>query len=260
VIRRRYVDGRWGQVHLTHAGAGPPLLLLHQSPLSGSQFLAALEHLAQHHHVIALDTPGFGASDPPPQPASIAEHSENLAAVVAALGLQRIALLGHHTGASIAAAFAAGAGKSHTDKLILNGVPLLTEAERTHFRSFRFAPLVPQPDGSHLVAAWQQRLAASPGWTDLAAMHRHTATMLANPERYFWLFEPVFNHNLEADLGAISARTLILTNSGDDLHAASTRTHKLRPDWQLHVLQGGTHDIIDEQPQAWAAAVSAFLA
>ena len=39
LIRRRYVDGTWGQVHVTEAGTGVPLVLLHQSPLSGAMFL-----------------------------------------------------------------------------------------------------------------------------------------------------------------------------------------------------------------------------
>jgi hypothetical protein len=33
----------------------------------------------------------------------------------------------------------------------------------------------------------------------------------------------------------------------------------LRPDWAFAALQGGTHDILDEQPEAWAAAVATFI-
>ncbi|WP_416906771.1 MAG: alpha/beta fold hydrolase [Polymorphobacter sp.] len=255
---RRYVEGRWGQVHVEESGDGPALVLLHQSPLSGRQFAPALPLLAQNFRVIAPDTPGFGASDAPPAPASINDHADALAGVLDGMGLARVHLLGHHTGAAIAAAFAAR-HPERVDRLILNGVPLLTDEERAHFRTFRFAPLVPRADGGHLVDAWNQRLAATPGWTDLGAMHRHLATMLANPARYFWLFEPVFAHDLAADLKVISAPTLIFSNSGEDLFEASKRAQAMRPDWGFAALEGGTHDIVDEQPEGWARVVSEFL-
>ena len=145
------------------------------------------------------------------------------------------------------------------DRLILNGVPLLSPAERGHFAQFRFTPLALEPDGAHLVAAWRQRLAASPGWTDLAAMHAHVLATLSNPEHYGWGFEAAFAYDIAADLAAVAVPTLILTNTGEDLYAASRRAAALRPDFAYAELAGGTHDIVDEQPAAWAAAVAAFL-
>jgi pimeloyl-ACP methyl ester carboxylesterase len=258
-IRRRYVDGRWGQVHLTEAGSGPTLVLLHQSPLSASQFLPAFPALAAAGvHVVAIDTAGFGASDPPPAPASIIDHAEALLPVLDALGPHPVHLLGHHTGAGIAAAFAARHG-ARLHSLILNGVPLFDAATRAHFATFRFAPLQPLADGSHLQAAWDQRLRASPGWRNLAAMHRHVTTMLANPDRYHWGFDAAFAYDIATDLPRITVPTLVFSNSGEDLYAASQQAAALRPDWRFAALDGGTHDIVDEQPEAWAAVVAGFV-
>jgi pimeloyl-ACP methyl ester carboxylesterase len=260
MIRRHYVDGVWGQVHVTETGGGAPLLLLHQSPLSGAMFLPAMPQLAAAgYRALALDTPGFGASDPPPAPQSIEAHADALLPVLDGLKLDRVHMLGHHTGASIAAAFAAR-HPGRVDRLILNGIALLNPEERAFFATFRFEPVVPRADGGHLTDAWAQRLQATPGWTDITAMHRHVATMLANPDRYFWAFEAVFAHDLAADLARITAPTLVLTNSGEDLFEASKRAAATRPDWRLAALDGGTHDIVDEQPQAWASAVIDFLA
>lgn len=258
-VRRAYVDGPYGQVHLRLAGEGTPLLLLHQSPLSGDQFAAALPLLADAGFAVAaMDTPGFGQSDRPPAPVGIAGYADCIPAVLDGLGWPRAHVLGHHTGASIAASFAARHGH-RLDRLVLNGLALLSDAERAHFAQFRFAPLEPLADGSHLLAAWNQRLAASPGWTHLPAMHRYVTEMLANPTYYFWGFEAAFAHDLAADLMAIAAPTLIFSNTGEDLYAASQRAHQLRPDFAFAALEGGTHDIVDEQPEAWAAAVAAFL-
>ncbi len=258
-LRRRYVDGPHGQIHLRLAGEGVPLLLLHQSPLSGGQFEAAMPLLAEAGFAAAaMDTPGFGQSDRPAAPVGIPGYADCIPAVLDALDSDKAHVLGHHTGASIAASFAARY-PDRLDRLVLNGLALLSDEERAHFAQFSFAPLKPKADGSHLLAAWNQRLAASPGWSQLTAMHRYVTEMLANPEFYFWGFEAAFSHDLGAELAKISAPTLILSNSGDDLHAASQRAHGLRPDFAFAALDGGTHDIVDEQPVAWATAVAAFL-
>lgn len=262
-IHRNYVDGPFGQVHLrmagASAGAGAGVLLLHQSPLSGAMFDAVLPMLARAGFaVVAADTPGFGQSDLPATDAGIAGYARAMVAVLDALGWERAHIVGHHTGASIAAALGAHHG-ARIDRLILNGPALISDEERAHFSAFRFDPLSIQPDGSHLLAAWNQRIAATPGWTDLGAMHRYVTEMLANPVHYGRGFSAAFAHDLAADLAAITAPTLILTNSGDDLFAASQRAAALRPDFSFLALQGGTHDIVDEQPAKWTAAVVDFL-
>jgi pimeloyl-ACP methyl ester carboxylesterase len=258
-VRKGYVEGRWGQVHLRRMGAGQPLLLLHQSPVSGSMFEAALPLLAAAgFEAVAVDTAGYGNSDPPPGPVSIGDHGEAVGAVLDALGWNDCHLLGHHTGAAIAAAFAVRQG-SRVRRLVLNGVPLLTPEQLAFFRTFDFKPLLPEPDGSHLLAAWNQRLAATPGWTDIKAMHRYVVEMLAINETFHLGFEAALAHDVEPDLRAIEVPTLIFTNSGEDLYDSSCRAAALRPDFAFAALEGGTHDIVDEEPEAWSRAVIRFF-
>ena len=228
---------------VAQCGGGPEL----------ADLLGALLQLDPRRRVSAkalVRHPYFAVADP---------DGANLNRLQDRLPEMRAHVLGHHTGASIAASLAAR-HPDRVDRLILNGVPLLSDEERAFFATFKFAPVVPRADGGHLTDAWNQRLQATPGWSDLAAMHRHVATMLANPKRYFWAFEAVFAHDLAADLAAITAPTLVLTNSGEDLFAASARASGSRPDWRFAALDGGTHDIVDEQSEAWAAAVIDFLA
>jgi pimeloyl-ACP methyl ester carboxylesterase len=258
-VRKSYVDGRWGQVHVRECGAGQPLLLLHQSPLSGRMFEAGMPHLAAAGlHVAAIDTAGYGNSDPAPHAPSITEHGEAVATVLDALEWDSCHLLGHHTGAAIAAAFAARHG-DRLQRLVLNGVPLLTAEELAHFQTYEFKPLLPEADGSHLLAAWEQRLRATPGWTDLRAMHRYTVEMLAINETYHLGFQAALRHDMTDDLKAIDVPTLVFTNTGEDLYEASRRAAALREDFAYTELEGGTHDIVDEQPENWAGAVAAFL-
>ena len=61
----RDVSARAARIRFVEAGSGPPLVLLHDGLASHETFLATLEHLAAHFHVIAPDLPGFGASEKP---------------------------------------------------------------------------------------------------------------------------------------------------------------------------------------------------
>lgn len=96
-IRSGYADTPLRQVHYREAGAGPPVVLLHESPISGRIFDAVLPVLGRRVRAIAPDTPGYGASDPPPELVPIAGYAERLALFMEALGLERVALVGNHT-------------------------------------------------------------------------------------------------------------------------------------------------------------------
>lgn len=68
-FRRNYVDGRFGQLHYAEQGRGPAVLLIHMAGFSHMQFGQALPRLAgAGYRAIAVDLPGFGASDTPAAP------------------------------------------------------------------------------------------------------------------------------------------------------------------------------------------------
>jgi pimeloyl-ACP methyl ester carboxylesterase len=46
-------------------GSGPPVLLLHGWPTSSFLWRDLMEPIAEHNRVVAIDLPGFGASDKP---------------------------------------------------------------------------------------------------------------------------------------------------------------------------------------------------
>jgi pimeloyl-ACP methyl ester carboxylesterase len=255
--RRGYLDGPYGQIHYRRFGQGAPTLLLHQSPLSSAQFEAAIPHL-QGLDAVALDLPGMGMSDPAPDGADLDAFAAIAPAALDALGWRRAHVVGHHTGAAIAARIAART-PGLVDRMVLNGVPLLSEEERGFFATFKFGPTQPRADGGHLAAVWASRLKATPGWTDLGAMHRWVVEGLSRGATSWMAFPAVIGCDLAPDLSAIAAPTLFFTNTGEDLYAATRRAHALRPDCSYAELPGGTHDIVDEQPQAWARIVTGFL-
>ena len=54
------------QLHYRVAGDGPPVVMLHPSPMSSAALLPMATALAAHFRVYAFDTPGYGLSDPLP--------------------------------------------------------------------------------------------------------------------------------------------------------------------------------------------------
>jgi pimeloyl-ACP methyl ester carboxylesterase len=261
--RKGYADGPHGQVHCLDTGPvdARPLLLLHQTPCHLGQFEAVYPLLgAAGLRAVGIDTPGYGQSAPPRGTPSIDAYVGAVIAVLDHLETDQADVLGHHTGAAIAAELAVRA-PDRVRRLILNGPPLFTAEERAAYQAAIAA--APRPaqvaDGSHLRAVWERRIRFTPGWTSVPAMHRGVVMMLCAEPRERDGYTAAFAHDIAVPLRNISQPTLVLTNTGDDLYVASCRAHELRPDFGFVALEGGTHDIVDEQPNAWAAAVTRFV-
>ena len=58
------------QMHYRIAGSGPPVILLHPSPQSSRFSVPMALRLAKNFTAIAVDTPGYGQSDPLPGPSA----------------------------------------------------------------------------------------------------------------------------------------------------------------------------------------------
>lgn len=254
-----YLDGPFGQIHYYQRGQGPTLILSHQSPVCARMFERALPELSRLGlRAVAVDTPGYGNSDIPSSPPSIAEYAEMFPAILDGLGLQSAHFLGHHTGAALISSFAAK-HPERVDSLILNGPPLLSAKDLEAFADVKPEPPAIHADGSHLQKHWDTRVRYSAGWTDKVAMHRRLVDQLwAGPTAWYG-HAAAFKYDMQPDFMALRPRTLILTNTGDDIYHLALKARELRPDMSFAELEGGCHDIVDEQPEAWAAAVARFV-
>lgn len=261
-MRKGYVDTPTGQVHYRDTGAGVPLILLHQSPHSSLMFSAAYAPLAQRGiRAIGMDTPGFGLSDVPDPRPSIETYASVIPFLMDALGLDRCTVLGHHTGASIAIELAV----QHPERLkgvILNGPPIYDEAKRAasiaRAQEHERNAVQPEADGSHFLRYWNRRLKATPGWSNIKAMHRSVVDTLYNGETAWYGHMAAYEHDTLNKFKQMPGPALILTNTGDDVYQWAKLGHELRPEFDFVALEGGTHDIVDEQPEAWADAVAAY--
>lgn len=263
---RGYAPGKFGQVHFSVHGPGPgldrPLLLCHQSPSSLRHFDPVVPLLAAAGiTTIGVDNPGFGNSDVPDRVPAIVDYTDAVMSVMDALKLEQADILGQHTG-SMVATEAVIRHPTRFRRLILNAPTPFTAEESQQWLDTvvaRQKAWKPLRDGSHLQAVWDRRARAAPDWTSIPAMHRHVVQMLIAGDTLWYGHNAAFHYDLMARLPLIRHPTLVLTNTGDAVFAVCRRVYDARPDFRRVELVGGTHDIVDEQPQAWTDAVVEFL-
>lgn len=144
-----------GQTHYRVAGTGAPVLLLHPSPLSSRFMLPTAAALQGGARVIALDTPGYGASDALKVPATdLAPYVDWLLEVLDALGLERAVLYGSATGAQLAIEFA----RAHTQRtrgIVLDNAAHFEDGERAAILRHYLPSLAPCESGQHLAKTWE---------------------------------------------------------------------------------------------------------
>jgi len=107
-INDRFVTVDGGKVRYLEEGSGVPVILLHGSSLGSSAdvFRRNLRALApQGIRAIAMDMPGFGKSDPTDD-LSNAGRKKFVLKFMDALGLQRVALIGHSSSGAPAVSIA----------------------------------------------------------------------------------------------------------------------------------------------------------
>jgi pimeloyl-ACP methyl ester carboxylesterase len=167
-ITRHFADIGGRQIHYRRVGEGPPVLLLHPSPQSSAFSVPMALRLARNFTAIAIDTPGYGLSDPlPPGTVMPADRDHGLDPYIAplrqamdALGLDKAAIYGNATGAEIAHIFA----HAHPERVavcMIDSAGDRTDEETDADTDGYFPDVTPRRDGGHLLTHWEMVRALS---------------------------------------------------------------------------------------------------
>jgi pimeloyl-ACP methyl ester carboxylesterase len=263
------VSARGARIRFIEAGAGAPLVLVHDFAATRETWSGAVTRLAESFRVIAPDLPGFGASEKPdPQRYAYGwdAFSDSLFDLVAALGLGRVHVCGHGMGAGVGLSLAAK-HPSLVHKLVLTSALVYPPHEHALARGGR-VPLVGgilwrQLMGQALFRTYVQNVIYSgaarvphgraeelyEGFNAPAGRQAAHATLVAIADT-----RPVI-----ARLPRVNAETLVIWGR-DDALAPVEHGRRLARELRgrFEVLECGRCPQ-DESPDAFATAVTSFL-
>ncbi len=267
-LRKHYVDLSGGQLHYVTAGDGPPLLLLHQAPLSHVEFLDIIPSLAKHFTVIAWDAPGHGQSFIPPVEYEVPDYLDTLVEFVDALELGRVSILGHHSGAAFTREFAARYPE-RTERIILSGsarTPPNPTSELPKAKAFLAQPysreLSMDKAGAFLPDAWSRYVTLASPEADLETVLIPFVIGLDARTKPYDMHLAIFRYADWSDYSAVNTPVLLIAGDGDFFldKERLDYTCTLFPVCQVHpfIHNAGAFPSL-EQPEAYADAIIRFL-
>src|SRR3954453_10485880 len=238
---------------IARQGSGPAVVLLHQTPRSWDEYRDVIPLLAASGRTaIAIDTPGFGDSHPVDEPsihawATAAHHALD------ALGVDTAAVVGHHTGGSIAVELAAQRPE-RVSAVVLSSTAL-TDAD------YRAAP----PDESSVDAGDDaDSLRASragfypadrPDLLDRYVSDALNAGPLARAGHHV-----VASYEMEHALDKLTMPVLLVGATADPYaHPQLARWRSALAHARLVEIEGGMVPLPDGWPEEFAGAVLDFL-
>ena len=240
-------------IRLYRGGAGEPVVFLHGAG-GHTGWMAFLDELAARFAVFAPEHPGFGQSDDPPWLDEVADLAYFHLDLLAALGLERVHLVGTSLGGWIAAEMAVRS-TARLKTLTLVGAVGITAGGQPVDDIFRL------PVDENLRRFYADPERARRRLVDMAqvdmetvAKNRATVMRLAYRPRFY-------NPGLAKWLHRIDVPTLLLWGAADRLVPVRFgEAYRERiPNSRLVVLDGAGHAPFDEQKDAFLAAFYKFI-
>ena len=259
--RRRFVETASGVVHIAANGSGAPVLLLHQTPRSWMEFRDVLPILGAQFHAIAMDTRGFGDSDPlPPEWTTIEGWAAAALELMDALEIPRFSVAGHHTGAIIALEIAAAAPE-RVENLVLSAMSFVDAERRLQHADEEIIDAVePRDDGRHILELWERRRPHYPKGTGRDLLERFVVDALKAGPMAAEGHHVVYRYRMEDRIGRVRCPTLVLAPSEDrKALMAAPKVAAAIPGARLEAISGGTIPFPDHLPKIFAGAVATFL-
>ena len=275
------VDCGDARLRVRHGGAGPPVLLIHGHPRTGATWHRVAPPLAAAgFSVVCPDMRGYGRSS---KPEVLPDHRQqskrtvarDLVQVMAALGHDVFAVVGHDRGCSVAYRLALDDPHRVSRLVVMDGVPIIEAIERCDARFaelwyhwFFFAqPEKPERAIGADPVAWyrpDQDLMGDENYAELLAAISDPAVVRAMLEDY----RAGLTVDLEADRAdrladrTIGCPTLLLYSSRDDLETLYGDPLAIWRTWAADVRAGvidSGHHMAEENASDLAAALINFL-
>jgi len=247
-VPRATVDG--AAIHYEIAGEGFPLVLLHGIGSNSRSWRRQLAALSNEFKVIAWDAPGYGQSSDPVGKPSMGFYADRLRGFLDGLGLTRLFLLGHSTGAMIAQEFYR-AHASYVRALILADTKYLGSGSNLEERLRMIRTMTP----AQLAAGRAPKLftASAP-----EAVVREGISIMSEvrPLGYEFAARALAEADTRSVLGDLRVPTLLIWGAEDEI---TPLWDEVPAGARLEVIPNAGHLCYAEQPERFNTVVRDFL-
>jgi haloacetate dehalogenase len=137
VIKHQTVLANGIRQHYLDAGEGAPVILLHGFPETSFAWRSQIPELAEHYRVIAPDLRGYGETEKPYYRYDKRTMALDILELMRALGLSKVALVGHDRGARVATRFAKDHPQAIDRLVVMDNVPTRIVAREFNARIAR---------------------------------------------------------------------------------------------------------------------------
>lgn len=247
-----------------HGPTDAPALVLNNGILmnaAGSWFFQTAA-LARRYRVVQYDCRGQGQSDHPDGPYTMAQHADDLAALLDALGIAQAHIAGISYGGEVAQAFALNHPGQVRSLILADTVSEVGPELRITIESWLAEARRGDPDAFFATtAAWNFSPAFIAANPKLVADARKRYALLDYPA-VTQLCECFLEVDCTARLGEIRAPTCIIVGEHDILKGPAYAEILRRgiPHAEYHVLAGAGHASCWERPAEFNSIVLGFLA
>ncbi len=223
-------------------GDRPAVVFVHGLVIASDSIAPTAERLAPWFNVYAPDLPGFGRSSAA-DVFSLPQLAHTVGRCLEALDLDRVALIGHSFGCQIVAEFV----RNSPERIaaIVLQAPSVDAAARTWHQQIRRIRANAAQEGAAALEAIS--------WRDYRR---------AGFARCFGTLRESLEDAIEEKLPGIAAPALVVCGGRDPVVPArwAQRVVELLPRGELCVIPDGTHSVPYMLPDAFAAAISGFIA
>jgi len=248
------VDG----AELVYADDGPhgtiPLLFLHGWQGSKEIWGPVTQRLRERRRTIALDLRGFGGSNAAPGPHAVETFADDLSALIAALDLDPLVVVGHSMGAAIAQRFAIDRPDAVEGLVLVSPVPAsgvsLSPKTEALFRATAGDP--------EKANAWIAGLFSREPAPETRAIVRAAAA--ATPAAVaLESFDSWTRLHFADEAATIDTPTLVLAGAADRPEFARERVADVIAGARFEIVPDAGHYLPLEQPARVAALVERFI-
>lgn len=247
-------------IHYEIYGNGPPLLLIHGLGSSSRDWEKQVPFFEKNYQVMTLDLRGHGRSEKPPGPYSIKMFVEDAVALIRALDVAPLHVVGISMGGMVAFELAVHCPELLRSLTIVNSYPeMRVESLGEHlqvWRRFLFLELLGTRGtgillGRHLFPKPEQRKLREifvKRWAE------------NDKNAYRESLRAIINWDVEAHLSEIACPVLVVASDKDYMPLEEKQAYTTKiPNAKLVVIEDARHAVTAERPEKFNEVLGDFL-